>query len=415
FKQAYERKRGEAGHDGKASIVLSTQLNRNWGVFSVANFPSIKPSKSTTFIVEDSDDAKFVDLPTLIARETDSVDFHSANQATGCRYLVGVHDKKTGKTTIRPAPLHIPTRDVKALKGQEPIAVSVLQRLEARAALGESFGTKKAKLAIKAQERNKVDVSAMETAVDHLQESIQKSTPALPSEEEAQATADSTRLVPPYNAEATVPSEVYPLHNIIPETEWKTLSEAPFVVVGQNQRIPLLPFQRSKWINQHLHSICDSSSPSKTNIKILQYIAYMMLFRQLAIQSNLGKVSLQEKLTSMPSVVADGLLSRFTESARTSSKSQFTSQKETLLLTHMFALCLRVDEYATNTEIIAKDLSQSTQSINTLFKSMGCQITKLTVADLKRLGLPDSAAETKHALLKVPLEFPKPRGKRRHG
>ncbi|KIN97762.1 hypothetical protein M404DRAFT_1005830, partial [Pisolithus tinctorius Marx 270] len=120
-------------------------------------------------------------------------------------------------------------------------------------------------------------------------------------------------------------------------------------------------------------------------------------------------------LTSMPSVVADGLLSRFTESARTSSKSQFTSQKETLLLTHMFALCLRVDDYATNTEIIAKDLSQSTQSINTLFKSMGCQITKLTVADLKRFGLPDSAAETKHALLKVPLEFPKPRGKRRHG
>ncbi|KAI6142490.1 RNA polymerase I associated factor, A49-like protein [Pisolithus tinctorius] len=157
-------------------------------------------------------------------------------------------------------------------------------------ALGESFGTKKAKLAIKAQERNKVDVSAMETVVDHLQESIQKSTQALPSKEEAQATADSTRLVPPYNAEANVPSEVYPLHNIIPETEWKTLSEAPFLVVGQNQRIPLLPFQRSKWINQHLHSICDSSSPSKTNIKILQYIAYMMLFWQLAIQSNLGQV-----------------------------------------------------------------------------------------------------------------------------
>ncbi|KIO01814.1 hypothetical protein M404DRAFT_721361 [Pisolithus tinctorius Marx 270] len=130
----------------------------------------------------------------------------------------------------------------------------------------------------------------METVVDHLQESIQKSTQALLSKEEAQATADSTRLVPPYNAEATVPSEVYPLHNIIPETEWKTLSEAPFVVVGQNQRIPLLPFQRSKWINQHLHSICDSSSPGKTNIKILQYIAYMMLFWQLATQSNLGQV-----------------------------------------------------------------------------------------------------------------------------
>lgn len=421
---ASKKRKREAGDDAKASFVLSTQPKSQLGPV-LAHFPSVKPSKSTAFscyqtgdnakTLGDTDDAEFADLPTLVAGETDSVDFHSANQTTGCRYLVGVHDKKTGITTIRPAPLHTLARDVKALKGLEPIAVSVLQRLEARAALGETFGTKKAKLAIKAQERNKVDVSAMETVVDHLQESIQKSTQALPSKEEAQATADSTRLVPPYNAEATVPSEVYPLHNIIPEAEWRTLSATPFLVVGQKQRTPLLPFQRSKWINQHLHSTCDSTSPSKTNIKILQYISFMMFFRKMAVQSNLGKVSLEEKLASMPSVVADGLLSRFTESARSSSKPQFTSQKETLLLTHMFALCLRVDDYATDTELIARDLSQSTQSINSLFKSMGCQITKLTLTDLKRLGLPDSAAETKHALLKIPLEFPKPRGKRRRG
>ncbi|KAI6148088.1 Rpa49 subunit specific to nuclear RNA polymerase I [Pisolithus tinctorius] len=376
-----------------------------------ANFPSVKASKSTTFsfyrtrdnkeAVGDSDDAESIDGSTLIARETDSVDFHSANQATGCLYLIGVHDKKTGKTTIRPAPLHILTRDVKALKGQEPIAVSALQPLEARAALGESFGIKKAELAIKTQEQNKVDVSAMETAVDHLQESIQKSTRALPSKEEAQATADSTRLVPPYNAEATVPSEL---------RFWsldKTNEYRFFRFKDPNGSISICV--QSATLHLLAKPTCTSSA------KILQYIAYMMLFWQLAIQSNLGKVSLQEKLTSMPSVVADGLLSRFTESARTSSKSQFTSQKEMLLLTHMFALCLRVDDYATNTEIIAKDLSQSTQSINTLFKSMGCQIAKPTVADLKRLGLPDSAAETKHASLKVPLEFPKPRGKRRRG
>lgn len=31
---------------------------------------------------------------------------------------------------------------------------------------------------------------------------------------------------------------------------------------------------------------------------------------------------------------------------------------ETLLLTHMFALCLRIDDYATDTTLIANDLSQ---------------------------------------------------------
>jgi DNA-directed RNA polymerase I subunit RPA49 len=33
-----------------------------------------------------------------------------------------------------------------------------------------------------------------------------------------------------------------------------------------------------------------------------------------------------------------------------------TSAAETLLLTHMFALCLRVDDYATDPKILADDL-----------------------------------------------------------
>lgn len=42
----------------------------------------------------------------------------------------------------------------------------------------------------------------------------------------------------------------------------------------------------------------------------------------------------------------------------------------------------------------------------------GCKIEQLTAHVLKRLGLPDSAAATKRAMLHVPLVFPKPRMKR---
>ena len=148
------------------------------------------------------EDTQFAELPTLVAGETDTVDFFSSSEtrraSVGSRcvfkwscsilhlirsssYYVAVHNKRTKTTTIREAPLHILTHQVKALKSLKPTPVSTLQRLEARAALGESFGTKKAKRAIKAQERNKVDVSAMETVADHLQESIQRNTQALPS------------------------------------------------------------------------------------------------------------------------------------------------------------------------------------------------------------------------------------------
>jgi DNA-directed RNA polymerase I subunit RPA49 len=71
---------------------------------------------------------------------------------------------------------------VKALKALEPASVTAQQRLEARAALGEAFGTKQAKAAIRAQERNKMDVSAMENVAEHLQDRIEQSTGTLPTQ-----------------------------------------------------------------------------------------------------------------------------------------------------------------------------------------------------------------------------------------
>jgi DNA-directed RNA polymerase I subunit RPA49 len=129
-------------------------------------------------------------------------------------------------------------------------------------------------------------------------------------------------------------------------------------------------------------------------------------------------------------------------------RPQITTEKQTTLLAHIFALCLRVDDYATDTTVIAKDLRMQTAKsvpsflpsltppkyfhmcrVNALFKSLGafiaqqihaprlipsfiltgCKIETLSDKDLKRLGLPSSAADTKRAVLRVPVEFPKPR------
>ncbi|KAG1732682.1 Rpa49 subunit specific to nuclear RNA polymerase I [Suillus paluster] len=354
----------------------------------LANFPSVKPTKSTSFKCYKTQTQK---------PKTDNEEVP---------YLVGVHNKRTGITTLRAAPLHILTHEVKALKGLEPAAVSTLQRLEARAALGETFGTKKAKLAIRAQERNKVDVSAMESVADHLQE------------KEAKANADSTRLVPQYNIDALNPSDVYPLHNMIPKPEWKALSISAYMQAGDSaERVALLPYKRSNWINDHLGLAFASPSPNKTTIKTLVYISAMFAFHKSTFK-NIDKTAIQQKLSMVPSVVVDGLLSRFTETARGSMEAQKTTENVTMLLTHLFALCLHVDDFATDTSVLAADLSMEPANscvdrINMLFRSLGCNVNKLTQSDLKRLGLPDSAGEIKRAILKTPLQFPKARMRRR--
>lgn len=40
-------------------------------------------------------------------------------------------------------------------------------------------------------------------------------------------------------------------------------------------------------------------------------------------------------------------------------RARITPEKETLLLTSLFALCLRVDDYATDTTLLSKDLSMA--------------------------------------------------------
>lgn len=420
-----KKRKRELDDTQRVSFVLSEQPATQLGPV-LANFPSIKPTKSTSFRcykthtkkpTTDNEEMPFVEIPMLIAGETEAVDFYSSEEtrraALGNRYLVGVHNKRTGITTLRAAPLHILTHEVKALKGLQPAAVSTLQRLEARAALGETFGTKKAKLAIRAQERNKVDVSAMEGVADHLQESILKNTSTLPSKEEAKANADSTRLVPRYDIDALNPSDIYPVHHIIPKPEWKALSISPYTSASAGaERVALLPFKRSNWINDHLALAFASSSPNKTTIKMLMYISAMIAFHKATFR-DINKDVIQQKLSMVPSVVIDGLLSRFTETARGSTEPRKTSEKATMLLTHMFALCLHVDDFATDTSVLASDLSMEPAKVNMLFKSLGCKINKLTPSDLKRLGLPDSAGDVKRAILKTPLEFPKPRVRRR--
>ena len=84
---------------------------------------------------------------------------------------------------------------------------------------------------------------------------------------QAQATADSARLVPSYNLEAETPSEIYPLHNVIPEVEWKILSPSAILQASSSKdRKALLSYQHSNWVDRHLEPVCSSPSPSKTHM-----------------------------------------------------------------------------------------------------------------------------------------------------
>ncbi|RDB23792.1 DNA-directed RNA polymerase I subunit rpa49 [Hypsizygus marmoreus] len=430
-----KRKRDVATSEG-VTFELSASSSGSVGPV-VVSFPALQAPPSTAFKCyapkksrtttgknegKRNDKEDDVEEGITVVGETDDIEFisneHESRKVanTGCRYLIAVHDKRTSKVRILPTPKspHIMTRTVKALKSIPSSAPTAQQYQEARTNLGETFGTKKAKANIRAQERNRVDVSAMEGVMDHLQHGIDKGAVGLMTQDEAKEVADTNRPIPPFDTVATDPADIYPLHSIIPDVEWKALSISALEQAGGDQeRKALLPFKWSDWINTHLKSQREDESQKskKKNLKILLYVSAMLAFRQVLERNRKGidKDQLSEKLPGVPPVVLDSLISRFTEAARGSSNLAATSATQTKLLTHIFALCLKVDNFATDTGVLAHDLGMTVPKVNGLFKTLGCKITILGERERTRLGLPDSTAQVKRAVLNAPVVFPKPR------
>jgi DNA-directed RNA polymerase I subunit RPA49 len=101
---------------------------------------------------------------------------------SGCRYFLALRRPESSKLILQPAPVHLISRHIKALKNFKPTEPEISQDLQARSMLGKTFGTKKAKVAIQARERNQMDVSAMEDVAGVLQDLIEEGTENLPTQ-----------------------------------------------------------------------------------------------------------------------------------------------------------------------------------------------------------------------------------------
>ena len=76
--------------------------------------------------------------------------------------------------------------------------------------------------------------------------------------------ADNNRLIPPFSESATEPADIYPLHDIIPEAEWKGLSISRFKATeSQKERIAMLPYRKSTWVNDHLSILAEATGKEK--------------------------------------------------------------------------------------------------------------------------------------------------------
>ena len=164
-----------------------------------------------------------------------------------------------------------------------------------------------------------------------------------------------------------------------------------------------------------------------------------------------NKVKLQERLSRIPAILLDGLFSKFTDSARgstkyvvllvvnahshqgvTSQNACYSGTRDKPVDTHVRSVppcgrmgdryndpsrrsqhaCCKSEPAVQITWFVGSKLSMFCRN-NPSRPTLGCKIEKLTKKELDRRRLPEGEANTKRAHLTVPLEFPKARMKRR--
>ncbi|KAA1112376.1 DNA-directed RNA polymerase I subunit rpa49 [Puccinia graminis f. sp. tritici] len=402
---------------------------------ALVSFPDVQPDPSTTQFQLYSHRSN-EKSPALLLGQTNELEFRSENQAdqSNCSYMLGLHVASAGRLTLFPTQLYQLRPVVKRLRDVDDnrLTEQATDNYEARRTLGTTFGTKKARRALQAAARNKVDPETMTHLEGQISAAIAENSSCLPSATVQAQEVDANRPIPPYNINAANPKDVYLLSDVVTNLELNSIPMGPILNARTAEDAArCLPTSHSQFVNSRLKALwkrCPDGKLDKKETKrlrILIYISYLIAIRRLhkfSRDSISNKLAIDQDSTTPDSII-DGILNRFTEPVKTSDgslKHNLTSFSKIKLYSYIAVLCLIHDEYMTRVSGLSDDLQEPTKSINDIFLNLGCKMSKLTVPEFEALEEGPASKDAKEfnaqrtiAKLVVPLVFPPPKIRKR--
>ncbi|KAI5954064.1 RPA49 [Candida margitis] len=358
----------------------------------------------------------------ILHGETDHLEYNGdsvTNQDLN-DYVVAMYDPNTKSVELFKAPYFqtkVTSKQYKVYKGPSVRSTGV-KNVTQRNALGEAFGTKKAKQAITNLEKNRIDADKLQDMemdiIDSVQESITASNNSgsnmgSTSKNSTGPQADdfSNSPIPKPNVDATNVEYIYPIKSIIPAKDWNYIRVQSILTDSD----PISHFPSSpEFIKQQLPTIIDQGNLEK--LQILYYTS--LLFAIYENRRVSSKDQLMTKLNNTPSeALIDTILQNFTI-ARTSKfgKSKDRSftidpHNEDKLLCYLIILILHLSNFSVALNPLARDLKLKPTKLVALFRAVGAIIKSATVGEAEALGIPKSSVGTyKIAHLKVPFKMP---------
>ena len=325
--------------------------------------------------------------------------------------VVAVYNSKKNTVQLYKAPIlvsKVVSKANKNLRGptikNKDVRGSVL-----RNALGEAFGTKKAKKAIADLERNRIDAEKLSGVAVDIVDAVRVASKDLPTRKQLEENVSNDRPTPVANVDATDVEQIYPVENIISDYEMQ------FIRVGHllketdvEKKMESFPFA-SKYITKKL-----TIFTQPTQLPKLQLLYYLSLL--LGVYNNRrvnNKVKLLERLNSPPETLIDGVLDKFTlarpgQFGRSKDRSFFIDpQHEDKLLCYILTIIMHLDNFIVEISPLAQELNTKPSKIVALFRVLGAIVKGATVSQADAFGIAKSAANTyKIATLKVPFKLP---------
>lgn len=330
-------------------------------------------------------------------------------------HYVAVFDPAAKQLQITPAH-HLSLRS--SLRTEEEDAETKRRRTLAqqREDLGREFGTKKAKKAIADKTVNAItkDVKAKGKA-DGVQEAILESmagaTADAPQKQEIEDASLASKPIPKPRLDAESVEDVYPFTSLVPQADarqlqikdWVEKAKADEDITDFHHRFPA---SRVEALGKR---------EDVQRLKALKYLGLLLRFHDVLSGGGRSgkkvpkKEIMQKKLGDFPEGLVDNIRRRFANANNELPKWNMDN-----LYTHICALALFVDGWASDTQALREDLKMENKEITQYFRELGCQVVALPDKERERRGMTKGqAAQIKMARLKLPLEFPKPRAGRR--
>ncbi|PFH60568.1 hypothetical protein XA68_10773 [Ophiocordyceps unilateralis] len=343
----------------------------------------------------------------LLLRSTDhpTLEYTAREEEPGTQHFLGIFDPKTGRLDLIEAKkmeMRARPRAEETTTQQEVTQEVPKTMMDRRTDLRQTFGTQKAKKAIRETTLNAVapsQESGQEAAMKATLEAIGAVTSHMSTREQLQAAVDSGKPIPKANLEATAVEDVYDMDtligrdvfNLVPVREWQEKVRA-----GDSVETA------SRFVSARLNKLAADDSTME-QLRVLRYLELLIRFyrttkagRRDGGRQLLPRTELRQALSPAPEAVIENIRRKFSDGG---SMRKFHME---LLKTHCCVFALIVDGFQTITQQLREDLKVSDdKTMNQFYHEIGAKV--------KPFKIQGQSHPLQMATLTLPLKFPKQR------